>query len=101
MTKKKISQSKSTQPNNTQKSTFSNVGLDKSFNEKSIFKFTANTNENYEKKNSLQSRYTHLLRKRRRGNQNEIIPINNNQPNFNFNNYYKDPHFENKKKMVD
>ncbi|OUM61052.1 hypothetical protein PIROE2DRAFT_13047 [Piromyces sp. E2] len=83
--------------NSKGKTTFSN-GLDKNFNEKTIFKFSANTNEPYEKKNSLPSRYNHLLRKRRRGNQNEIIPVDNNrQLGFNFSNF-ENVHFEQKEK---
>jgi amino acid transporter len=74
--------------NKRQKNALSN-GLNKNFNEKSIFNFSANKNELYEKKNSLYSRYIHLSRKRRRGNQNEIISINNNHLKFDYNNIPK------------
>jgi len=79
------------------KTTFTN-GLDKSFNEKSIFKFSANIDGNYEKKNSLSSRYAHLVRKRRRGNENEVIPVETNRPNFNFSSNYENVKFEKKEK---
>ncbi|ORX43147.1 hypothetical protein BCR36DRAFT_361516 [Piromyces finnis] len=81
------------------KTALSNVDLDRKFNEKSIFNFSANSNEHYEKKNSLSSRYNHLLRKRRRGNQNEIIPVDRNrQFDFNFSNYYENAQFKEKEK---
>lgn len=74
------------------------VGLDNNFNEKTIFNFSGNTNEAYEKRNTLPSRYTHLLRKRRRGNQNEIIAVNNNHKNFEFSSYYQNIQYKRKEK---
>lgn len=85
------------QHQNKKETTFTN-GLDKNFNEKTIFNFSANTDGNYDKKNSLSSRYTHLLRKRRRGNDNEIIPVETTRPNFNFSYDYENVVFEKKQK---